>query len=164
MNGLFISQSHREDARLTFVFEASADFSRIITFDGANLGSLASDQTEQSLLKVFAEALKTSVGSAKGETRQVTSGLSVTTDSFESLIKSYQQDRQIYLLDRKGKDVRSAELAEDAVFVLTDHIPMPPKQAKSLVNRGAKAISLGPKMLHASQCIVLIQNEYDRLG
>ena len=70
----------------------------------------------------------------------------------------------IHLLDRKGDDIREIDLAEDAVFILTDHIPMPPKQAKSLVNRGARAISLGPKMLHASQCVVLIQNEYDRLS
>ena len=163
VNSLFVSQGHRDDVQLTFVFEASADYSRIIKFDGENLGSL-SDQSEKGLLELFALALKTSAGSGKGETRSVLPGVSVTADSFESLIKSYQTDRSIYLLDRKGEDVRESNLPENAVFVLTDHIPMPTKQAKSLVNRGAQAISLGPKMLHASQCVVLIQNEYDRMG
>ena len=163
VNGLFISQNHRDDIRLTFVFEASADFSRIISFDGASLGTLA-DQTELGFKNLFANALKSAGGAQKGESFQVLPGLKVTADSFESLIKKYQTDRMIYLLDRKGADIREIDLPEDAVFILTDHIPMPPKQAKSLVNRGAKAVSLGPKMLHASQCVVLIQNEYDRLS
>lgn len=163
INGLFISQSHRDDVQLTFVFESSTDFSRIIHFDGEKLGSLT-DLSEQGIKQLFANALKVSVGAAKGDTFDMMSGFTVTVDSFESLIKKYQTDRMIHLLDRKGDDIREIDLAEDAVFILTDHIPMPPKQAKSLVNRGARAISLGPKMLHASQCVVLIQNEYDRLS
>lgn len=162
INGLFISQSHRDDVQLTFVFESSTDFSRIIHFDGEKLGSLT-DLSERGIKQLFANALKVSVGAAKGDTFDMMSGFTVTVDSFESLIKKYQTDRMIHLLDRKGDDIREIDLAEDAVFILTDHIPMPPKQAKSLVNRGARAISLGPKMLHASQCVVLIQNEYDRL-
>lgn len=162
VNGLFVSQGHRDDVRLTFVFEASSDYSRAITLDGAQLGSL-SDLTERGLLDLFAQCLKVSEGSGKSEVRQVMSGVTVTACSFEELLKSFS-DRQVYLMDRKGQDIRDASLEHNAVFVLTDHIPMPPKQAKSLVNRGAIPISVGSKMLHASQCIVLIQNEYDRFG
>ncbi|MEK6193153.1 MAG: tRNA (pseudouridine(54)-N(1))-methyltransferase TrmY, partial [Deltaproteobacteria bacterium] len=42
-----------------------------------------------------------------------------------------------------------------------DHIPMPKKSFNSLKRLGAQKISLGPKMLFASQCIVLINNQLD---
>lgn len=163
VNGLFVSQAHRDNVVMSFVLEASPDFSRIIRFSGSDLGSIP-EQTESGLLELFGDALKTSLGAQKDEVREVLPGITIAAMSFETLIKSYQDNKVIYLLDRKGSDVRTIELPENAVFVLTDHVPMPPKQAKSLVNRGAKTISLGPKMLHASQCVVLIENEYDRMG
>ncbi|MFN3238020.1 MAG: hypothetical protein ACE37D_13295 [Pseudomonadales bacterium] len=162
VNGLLISQGHRDDVRLSFVLEASADFSRVITFDGSVLGSL-DDWSEAGILQLFARCLQVSVGAAKSESREVLPGVTVTAASVEEFLKSFA-GRQIYLMDRKGVDIRAAALEQDAVFVLTDHIPMPTKQAKSLVNRGAKPISLGRTMLHASQCVVLIQHEYDRMG
>lgn len=162
INGLFVSQGHRDDVRLSFVFEASSDFSRVISIEGAELGSIA-DHSEAGLLQLLAECLELSKGALKSEQRDVMPGITVTACSFEEFLKSFS-DRQIYLMDRKGADIRSVTLEQDAVFVLTDHIPMPVKQAKSMVNRGAKTISLGSKMLHASQCVVLIQHEYDRMG
>jgi tRNA (pseudouridine54-N1)-methyltransferase len=47
-------------------------------------------------------------------------------------------------------------------FLLTDHLPMPKKTFHSLGRLGAEKISLGPVMLFASQCVVLIHNELDR--
>ena len=66
------------------------------------------------------------------------------------------------LLDPKGDDIRTVDIPVDAVFLLTDHIPMPKKNFKAMVLQGVKKISLGPVMLHASQCISIIQNELDR--
>ena len=47
-------------------------------------------------------------------------------------------------------------------FLLTDHIPMPRKVLPSLERMGAKKISLGPTMLFASQCVVLIHHALDQ--
>ncbi|MBD3645859.1 MAG: tRNA (pseudouridine(54)-N(1))-methyltransferase TrmY, partial [Pseudomonadales bacterium] len=65
-------------------------------------------------------------------------------------------------LDRKGTDLREQEPGPNPVFLLTDHIPMPKKTFKSLDRRGVAKVSVGPVMLHASQCLVLIHNELDR--
>ncbi|NMV94424.1 tRNA (pseudouridine(54)-N(1))-methyltransferase TrmY, partial [Vibrio cholerae] len=46
-------------------------------------------------------------------------------------------------------------------FILTDHIPMPKKSGNSMKRLGVEKISLGPKMLFASQCVTLIHNEID---
>jgi tRNA (pseudouridine54-N1)-methyltransferase len=47
-------------------------------------------------------------------------------------------------------------------FLLTDHIPMPKKTFHTLERLGAKKITLGSKMLFASQCVVLIHHELDQ--
>tara|TARA_R110002072_G_scaffold89232_6_gene200015 strand:+ start:5391 stop:6005 length:615 start_codon:yes stop_codon:yes gene_type:complete len=163
LNTLFVSKGHRSDVCLTYVFEGSADFSRVIHFRGETLGRI-DDHSEQGLLRLFARCLAAGAGLKKEASIITDQGIEVAATSFEKLIKGYQENRQVYVLDRKGQDIRQTELPDDSVFVLTDHIPMPPKQAKSLVRRGVLPISLGPIMLHASQCVVLIQNEYDRLG
>lgn len=163
VNGLFVSQGHRDDVCLTFVFEGSADYSRVIQFRGDQLGTI-SDQTERGILNLFADCLTAGVGLAKEASIEVRPGVTIAARSFESLLKHYSESRPIYLLDKKGLDVRESNLETNAVFVLTDHIPMPPKQLKSMVRRGAQPVSLGPVVLHASQCVVLIQNEYDRIA
>jgi tRNA (pseudouridine54-N1)-methyltransferase len=163
VNALFVSKGHRSDVCLTYVFEGSADFSRVLHFRGESLGQIE-DQSEQGLLRLFARCLAAGAGLQKDTSIVTDQGIDVTATSFEKLIKGYQETRQVFLLEPKGQDIRHAELPDEAVFVLTDHIPMPPKQAKSMVRRGVTALSLGPIMLHASQCVVLIQNEYDRLG
>jgi tRNA (pseudouridine54-N1)-methyltransferase len=64
-------------------------------------------------------------------------------------------------MDKKGDNIRELAFAENPCFLLTDHIPMPKKSYNSLKRLGAQKISLGPKMLFASQCIVLINNQLD---
>ena len=79
-------------------------------------------------------------------------------------MKQLQEHCAIYLLDKKGKDIRSIEFEEEekSVFVLSDHLPMPKNSIKVLERRGLTKISLGRKMLFASQCVVLVHNELDR--
>lgn len=163
VNTLFVSKGHREDVCLTYVFEGSADFSRAISFRGDTIGMIG-DQTEKGLLQLFARCLAAGAGLAKDAATTTDQGILISAISFERLVKRYQETRPVYVLDKKGSDVRQVELLDNAVFLLTDHIPMPPKAAKSLIRRGVTPLSLGPVMLHASQCVVLIQNEYDRLG
>ena len=59
-----------------------------------------------------------------------------------------------------GKE-ESRVVPENPCFLLTDHLPMPRKSFNSLERLGAKKISLGPRMLFASQCVTLIQHELD---
>jgi tRNA (pseudouridine54-N1)-methyltransferase len=162
VNALFVSKGHRSDVCLTYVFEGTADFSRALYFRGDKIRMLG-DQSEQGLLQLFARCLRAGARLAKEAELETDEGIVIQAISFERLVKQYQATRPVFLLDRKGQDIRSANLPGDAVFLLTDHIPMPPKQSKSLIKRGVQPISLGPVMLHASQCVVLIQNEYDRL-
>lgn len=160
-NTLFVSKGHRRDTILTFVLEDSSDYSRAVTVRGDQLGSLTGT-TESDILNLLAKSLQFSEGLAKEATIETPQGLSVQAISFEHLVKDRLETKQVYLLDKKGTDVRQQAFSEDAVFLLTDHIPMPRNTFKSLKRQGVENISLGPVMLHASQCVVLIQNELDR--
>ena len=160
MNTMFVAQSHREDVVVYLVLESTKDYSRTITIrsnDITNIGGFH----ESTLIAAVARALDTSVGMGKEQLRDVEPGITVRTISFERLVQELAEDHQLYMLDKKGDFVRDAEIAANPCFLLTDHIPMPKKSFNSLKRLGTEKISLGPKMLFASQCVVLIHNELD---
>lgn len=161
LNAMFISRGHRQDTLLTLVLEKSPDYSRALCLDGRTLGSL-SGLHEHSLLQTLADALSAGRGLAKEQTIVAESGISVSTTSFEHLVKEKALAGSVHALDRKGKDIREAAFGDNPVFVMTDHIPMPRKTFKSLSRLGVEKVSVGPVMLHTSQCLVLVHNELDR--
>ncbi|EGR0246406.1 tRNA (pseudouridine(54)-N(1))-methyltransferase TrmY [Vibrio parahaemolyticus] len=160
MNTMFVAQSHREDVVVHLVLESTKDYSRTITIrsnDITNIGGFH----ESTLIAAVARALDASVGMGKEQLREVEPGITVRTVSFERLVQELAEDHQLYMLDKKGEFFREAEIGANPCFLLTDHIPMPKKSFNSLKRLGTEKISLGPKMLFASQCVVLIHNELD---
>lgn len=160
MNALFVAQSHRQDVEVYLVLESTADYSRTVHIVANELRDIGGFH-EQALLSLVARALDASVGMGKEEERQVGPGIAVRTQSFERLVQALSQTCQLYVMDRKGEPVADARLADNSCFLLTDHIPMPKKSFNSLKRLGAEKISLGPKMLFASQCVVLIHHVLD---
>lgn len=162
MNALFVAQSHRPDVVVYLVLESTRDFSRTIRFDINAMHEIGGFD-ERSLLTKVAKALDVSCGMAKEETRPVESGVTVQTLSFERLVQTLaQDDHQLFLMDRKGTPIGEQAFADKPCFLLTDHIPMPKKTIPGLERMGAKKISLGPTMLFASQCVVLIHHALDQ--
>lgn len=161
MNAIFTAQSHRDDVTVYLVIESTPDFSRTLCFESSHLTNIGGFH-ESALIALIAKALQHSVGMNKEEWRSVADGLSVETISFERLVQRLAEDYTLYLLDKKGTDIREEPFEGNACFVLTDHIPMPKKSWNSLKRLGTQKVSLGPQMLFASQCIVLIHNEFDR--
>lgn len=162
INTLFVSKGHRAEDSLTLVLEGTGDFSRALRIRGDALGSIRS-MSEEGCLELIADALEAGKNLGKEQEAVADSGIVVATVSFERLVKSRLESTAVFLLDKKGDDIRGVDLPADACFVLTDHVPLPKKLGKSFVRQGARPISLGPVMLHASQCVVLVQNEFDRL-
>ncbi|MES2859349.1 MAG: tRNA (pseudouridine(54)-N(1))-methyltransferase TrmY [Pseudomonadota bacterium] len=161
MNAIFVAQSHRADVVVYLVLESTADFSRCIRFD-ANAMHEIGGFDEQALLGKVAKALDASRGMGKEESRPVESGVTVRTVSFERLVQELADDHQLLVMDRKGTSIREQPFAGNPCFLLTDHIPMPKKTFHSLERLGARKITLGKKMLFASQCVVLIHHELDQ--
>lgn len=161
MNALFVAQSHRADVVVYLVLESTADYSRTIRVD-SNLITDIGGFDERTLLAAVARALDASIGMGKEETRPVAPGITVRTVSFERLVQELGQDHQLFVMDRKGAPIREQAFDGNPCFLLTDHIPMPKKTFHSLERLGAKKITLGPTMLFASQCVVLIHHALDQ--
>lgn len=160
MNAVFTAQSHRDDVVVYLVLESTQDFSRTLRFESHLLKNIGGFH-EQVLLAKIAHALDVSIGMSKEQERLVEQGVSVETISFEKLVQRLAEHYSLYLLDKKGENIREHQFSGDSCFLLTDHIPMPKKSWNSLKRLNTQKISLGPRMLFASQCIVLIQNELD---
>ncbi len=161
MNAIFVAQSHRADVTVYLVLESTRDFSRTIRFEASAMHDIGGFH-EQALLAKIAKALDVSRGMGKEESRPVETGVTVRTVSFERLVQELAEDHQLFVMDRKGTSIREQAFAGSPCFLLTDHIPMPKKSFHSLERLGAKKITLGSKMLFASQCVVLIHNELDQ--
>jgi tRNA (pseudouridine54-N1)-methyltransferase len=161
MNAVFVAQSHRADVVIYLVLESTRDFSRTIRFDANAMHDIGGFD-ERTLLGKIARALDASRGMGKEEMRPVEPGVTVRTVSFERLVQELAGDHQLFVMDPKGTPMREQVFDGNPCFLLTDHIPMPKKTFHSLERLGAKKITLGSRMLFASQCVVLIHHELDQ--
>jgi tRNA (pseudouridine54-N1)-methyltransferase len=160
MNAIFVAQSHRADVVVYLVLESTQDYSRTIRFEASAMHDIGGFD-ERSLLAKVAAALDASRGMGKEEARPVESGVTVRTISFEKLVQELAADHPLFVMDPKGTPIREQAFAGNPCFLLTDHIPMPKNTFHTLDRLGTKRISLGRKMLFASQCVVLIHHALD---
>lgn len=163
MNAFFVSNDFRDDVEVYIILDRSDDFPRTIKLSSSEGLSIAGFH-EEAIIDLVETALKNAQGLMKDETRTVLPGVQISGFGFEKLVRNLLETRSVYLLDRKGEDIRAANLADNPVFVLSDHLAMPKNSVKGLKRHGLKLVSLGKKMLFASQCVVLIHYEMDRMS
>lgn len=163
MNAFFVSNDFRTDVEFYLVLESSVDFPRTIRLAGGE-GLSFSGFHEQAIFDVLERALRQGAVIEKNETKKLFPGVDISGFGFEKLVAGLLPTRPIYCLGPKGEDIREVDLVENPVFMLTDHIPMPKNTMKSLKRQGVKTISVGRKMLFASQVVVVLHHEMDRLG
>lgn len=161
MNAFFISNDFRRDVEVYIVLDSSEDFPRTIKLS-SNEGLSLEGFHEEAMITLLEYALKNSIGLQKDETRLIAPGVQVCGFGFEKLVNQLIETRPIYLLEPKGNDMRTTEIANDPVFILSDHIAMPKNNVKSLKRRGATSLSLCKTMLFAAQCITIIHYELDQ--
>ncbi len=98
----------------------------------------------------------------KGRKERVFPGCYVEKKTFSQLLGELKlEGKKIYLLDKKGKDIREIEISKEAVFILGDHEGLPKRELKE-AKKNAELVNVGPQTYFASQVVVLIQNELDR--
>ncbi len=90
-------------------------------------------------------------------------GIAVEENSFQGVIKSFS-GRKFYILHEKGKDISEIEFVENPVFVLGDHIGLPPRDEEFVQRFDHELVSIGPNSYLASQCMSYINIELDRRG
>lgn len=161
INAFFVSNSFRDDVEVYIVLDSAEDFPRTIRLSSHEGLSIAGFH-EDAVLELIEKALKNSQSLQKNETQTIAPGLQISGFGFEKLVGNLLETHTIYLLDPKGDDITEIELDSNPVFVLSDHLALPKNTIKSFKRRGIKTISLGKKMLFASQCVVILNYEMDR--
>ena len=160
-NALFYSLQLRAGVRVHIALDGPAAPPKIVRIESDELGSLDGFD-ERALAAVLIRALTDGRGLDLDEEVQSKPGVFVAKRSFESLVRQQSESGDVYLLQKRGTDVREVTFAERSTFVFSDHLSMPKKADKFLLRLGARLLSVGPKMLFASQCITLVHNELDR--
>jgi len=146
--GLFLSHGIRRDVTFHAVLNGPPKPPLHIKIDGDKLYDVRTDvDTWQQILK------KVIAGKPHP-------GISVNKTSFEVLLKTEAQARHVYVLEEGGKNVAELELADDAVFVLGDHVGLPRNVERFALRFGEK-ISLGKQPYLAASCITIINYMLD---
>jgi tRNA (pseudouridine54-N1)-methyltransferase len=88
-------------------------------------------------------------------------GITTSKISFESLLKTEAENACVYVLEEGGKDITEAQITENCVFVLGDHVGLP-KKVETFVLRYGQKISLGKQPYLAASCITILNYLLDR--
>jgi tRNA (pseudouridine54-N1)-methyltransferase len=154
-----LSHGIRKDVCVYLVL-LGGEAAKTIILKGDTLRHLNPDERTTAALLKKALALE-----ATPEWSMSTSGIFVRTGGLERVLHNLKAARLIYLRE-DGADVRGVELSglsDDAAFIIGDHMGMTQEEEMLIEQADAKVVSLGPTSLHADHCIVLINNEIDRI-
>lgn len=149
VTSLFLSHGIRRDVTFHAVLNGPPNPPRHIQIDGNTLYDVRTDVDtwQQILRRVIA-----------GKPHP---GISIDKTSFEALLKTEAQARKVYVLEEGGKNITEIEIAENAIFVLGDHVGLP-KKAETFALRYGEKISLGKTPYLAASCITIINYLLDR--
>jgi tRNA (pseudouridine54-N1)-methyltransferase len=160
-NALFISNDLRRDTIIHVVLDGPSDPPKVVSFYGDSLKGMEFD--EKNIAEHINEALIKGKNLKLNEEKNLGNGIKISKKSFEQLVKEkFNEGRQLFYLHDSGNDIRETKFKKDVVFVFGDFIGMPRKTEGLLDRYKAERISLGPRMLFASHCIVVVNNELDR--
>jgi len=155
--GLFLSHDFRKDAKIHLVFYGMPDPPKHIEIQ-------VMDELEISKKDVGSMIKKILYKYREGKKTEVFAKCFVEKKSLLKVVEELQEEgKEIFILDKKGEDIRKAKIPEDSVFIVGDHEGIPAKELKRL-KEIANPISVGNKTYFASQVVAVVNNELDRRG
>ncbi len=164
----FLSHDVREDTKLHLIFYGMPDPPKHIEIMIKKDEGIPKEDGVESIdisKKDVANLIKKILYKYKpGKKTEVFKGCFIEKKSFFAVIEELQKEgKEIFLLDKKGEDLRKIKIKKDCVFILGDHQGLPKKEFKRLKGI-VNPISIGPKMYFASHVVSIVNNELDRRG
>jgi len=154
IQGIFLSKDFRKDVKFHFVFYGMPDPPKHIEIQ-------VKDETVISKKDVATLIKKILYKYRKGEKTEVFPGCFVEKKSFLKVIEELgKKGNSIFILDKRGENIRKSSISKDCVFILGDHEGLPKKELKRL-KKSSTSVSIGPKTYFASQTIAVVNNELD---
>jgi tRNA (pseudouridine54-N1)-methyltransferase len=154
IQGVFLSHGFRKDVIFHFIFYGMPDPPKHIQIQ-------VTDELEVSKKDVGKLIQKMLYKYREGQKTEVFPKCFIEKKSFMNVIEELINDgNEVFILDKKGEDIRKAEIPEDCVFILGDHEGLPDKEIKRL-KKEINSVSIGDKMYFASQTVAVVNNELD---
>ncbi len=169
INAFFLSHKLRQDTKLHLIFNGPPNPpmhlelfpGKVIPETGKQAGSDSPDISKKDVANLIKKMLYKCKKDGKNE---VWTGYSIEKKSlFKVIDELIREEKQIYILDEKGEDIRKVKFADNPVFVLADQEGFPKKELRKLKSLGT-SISVGKPVYFASQVVTIVQNELDRQG
>jgi tRNA (pseudouridine54-N1)-methyltransferase len=155
IQGLFLSHDIRKDTVIHLVFYGMPDPPKHIEIHGHE----GLEITKKNVAKLIQRIL---YKYKPGEKNEVLPGCFVEKKSFLNVVDELvKKGQEIFILDKRGKDIREVEIKDNPVFILGDHGGLPKKELRRL-KEVATPVSIGPKIYFASQTVAVVNNELDR--
>ncbi len=154
ISALFLSHDFREDVKMHLIFYGMPDPPKHIEIQ-IKEGTPISKKDVAKIIQILLYKYK------KGKKTEVLPGCFVEKKSFLKVVEELSEDNEIFILDKKGEDIRKAKIPKNCVFILGDQEGLPKKELKRL-KQITKKISIGSKTYFASQTITIVNNELDR--
>ncbi len=160
----FLSHKMRDDVTLHLIFAGPPDPVKHLELQPELKGITGVDKIYLSK-KNIGDVIKKMLYKYKvGQKNEVFPGYWVEKKNFIQVAEeTIDSGKTLYILDPDGEDIRTAEIAENPVFILGDHRGLPDKEYKRLAKM-AKAVSIGGREYFASHTIAIVNNELDRRG
>ena len=160
----FVSHHLREDVKLHLIFDGAPDPPKHLELSpGDNFMADEEQRIDISKKDVGSLLKKMLYKYKKGEKREVSKGYFVEKKSLVKVAEELvEEGKQIFIMDKKGEDIRKIKKLDNAVFIIGDQDGIPKQEMKRLKKLDVKKVSVGSQMYFASQTMTIIQNELDR--
>src|SRR3989344_5513611 len=158
----FLSHKIRTDVKLHMIFAGPPDPQKHLELKPVTEGKTGIDKIYLAKKDVSGVLKKMLYKYREGEKREVFPGFWIEKKGFLEVVKELvEEGRNLYILDPKGEDIRTAEIKENPIFILGDHKGLPAKELKRL-KKICNPVTLGKKTYFASQVVAIVNNELDR--
>lgn len=157
-SAFFLSHDLRRDVRLFLVHSDEVT----IRFEGDELKYLNPD--ERSTAARIRGALETYQSSLGEEERKSSPGIFVSPGGFGELMDEIAGDSTVVWLHEEGEPVAEAEVPDDPLFVLSDHLEFTDDELEVLEGCSDEKWSLGPESIHSDHAMVVAHNFLDTEG
>lgn len=159
----FLSHAMRKDVKLHLIFDGPPDKPKHIEMIPSKGLEDVENKLDISKKDVAGLIKKMLYKYKKGEKREIAPGYSIEKKSFSNVLGELDSEgKTIYVLDKRGEDIRSIKISGNEVFILGDQDGIPKQEIKRVKHLNIKKISVGPYMYFASQVITILNNEIDR--
>ena len=158
----FLSHTLREDTTLHLVFDGQPDPTKHLTLKPLDKSNKEDENIYLSKKNVAGLIKRILYKYKPDHNNQVFPGYWIEKKPLMKVAEQLDsEDKQLFILDPKGEDIRKAKIPEDSVFIIGDHNGLPSKELKRL-KKIARPISIGNKTYFASQTVTIVNNELDR--